>query len=91
MTAEAGDAAVGAPARASATPPLRAELVGRFPLARTLALFTLVFLGLAAPWLSGAVTTPRDAQAQFQPQLNFLAKSLAEGQPPLWTPHVFAG
>src|SRR5947207_5415424 len=62
-----------------------------FPLARTLALYTLAFLALAAPWLTGAVTIPWDAKAQFQPQLNFLARSLVEGQSPLWTPNVFAG
>src|SRR5215475_4105569 len=45
----------------------------------------------AAPWLSGTVTIPWDAKAQFQPQLSFLARSLAQGQSPLWTPNVFAG
>jgi hypothetical protein len=56
-----------------------------------LALYALAFLALAAPWLSGAVTIPWDAKAQFQPQLNFLANSLAQGQSPLWTPNVFSG
>jgi hypothetical protein len=56
-----------------------------------LPIYAVAFLVLAAPWLSGAVTIPWDAKAQFQPQLNFLAKSLAEGQSPIWTPNVFAG
>jgi Bacterial membrane protein YfhO len=91
MSVEAGKAAVGVYARAPAAPFVRAQLVGRFPLASTLALYTAAFLALSAPWLSGAVTIPWDAKAQFQPQLQFLAKSLAEGQSPLWTPNVFAG
>ena len=89
MTAAASNVQVGAPRPIAA--PARTELVDRFPLARTLALYAVAFLALAAPWLSGAVTIPWDAKAQFQPQLNFLAKSLAEGHSPFWTPNVFAG
>ncbi len=43
------------------------------------------------PWLSGAVTIPWDAKAQFLPQIQFLAQSLARGESPLWAPYVFAG
>ena len=62
-----------------------------FPLASALGLFAVGFLVLAWPWLSGAVTIPYDAKSQFFPQLTFLARSLAEGQSPFWTPNVFAG
>ena len=48
-------------------------------------------LALAWPWLSGAVAIPYDAKSQFYPQLAFLARSLAAGQSPFWTPNVFAG
>jgi hypothetical protein len=58
--------------------------------------FAIVALGvvwtvLAWPWLSGRVTIPWDAKAQFLPQLQFLARSFAEGQSPFWAPYVFAG
>lgn len=46
---------------------------------------------IAWPWLSGRVTVPWDAKAQFLPQLQFLAHSLADGDSPFWTPYVFAG
>src|SRR5260370_19789207 len=49
------------------------------------------FAVLSWPWLSGAVTSPWDAKAQFQPELQFLASSLARGEQPFWTPNVFAG
>ena len=54
-------------------------------------LFAAAFLALASPWLSGRVTIPWDAKAQFLPQVQFLAASLAEGQSPFWAPYVFAG
>lgn len=62
-----------------------------FPLLAALAIYLLGFLVLSWPWLSGAVTIPWDAKAQFQPELQFLARSLHEGQSPFWTPNVFAG
>ena len=43
------------------------------------------------PWLSGRVTIPWDAKAHFQPQIQFLARSLADGQSPFWAPYVFSG
>jgi hypothetical protein len=53
--------------------------------------YTAAFILLSWPWLSGAVTIPWDAKAQFQPNLQFLASSLARGDSPFWTPNVFAG
>ena len=55
------------------------------------ALITLCWLAFCWPWLSGAVTIPWDAKAHFQPQIQFLAASLARGELPFWTPNVFAG
>jgi hypothetical protein len=55
------------------------------------AIYTAAFALLSWPWLSGAVTIPWDAKAQFQPELQFLASSLARGEEPFWTPNVFAG
>src|ERR1700756_2162858 len=63
----------------------------RFPLVAATAIFLLAFLILAWPWLSGAITIPWDAKAQFQPELQFLARSFHQGQSPFWTPNVFAG
>lgn len=54
-------------------------------------LFLLCWFVCCAPWLSGYVTIPWDAKAHFQPQLQFLAKALASGESPFWTPHVFSG
>src|SRR6266849_3849386 len=62
---------------------------------RTFALSVVFYIAafaiLSWPWLSGAVTIPWDAKAQFQPELQFLASSLARGESPFWTPNVFAG
>src|SRR5215467_7521335 len=63
----------------------------RFPLGAALGLYTIAFLGLASPWLLGVVAIPYDAKSQFYPQLAFLARSIASGQSPFWTPNVFAG
>jgi hypothetical protein len=56
-----------------------------------IALYAAAFAALAGPWLSGAVTIPWDAKAQFLPNLQFLAASLARGDSPFWTPNLFAG
>jgi hypothetical protein len=56
-----------------------------------LILFALSTLLIRWPWLSGAVTIPWDAKAHFQPQIQFLAQSLAAGQSPFWAPFVFSG
>jgi hypothetical protein len=60
-------------------------------LAGLLALYIAAFAALAWPWLSGAVTIPWDAKSQFQPELQFLATSLAHGESPFWTPNIYAG
>lgn len=53
--------------------------------------FMACWLVLAWPWLSGAVTIPYDAKAQFLPPIQFLAHSLWNGESPFWTPFVFSG
>lgn len=63
----------------------------RFPLVSTLCVYTVAVLVLASPWLLGVVAIPYDAKSTFYPQLVFLARSIAEGQSPFWTPNVFAG
>jgi hypothetical protein len=63
----------------------------RWPLAQVLVFLAIVWTALAWPWLSGAVAIPWDAKAHFQPQLSFLAQSIARGEWPFWTPFVFAG
>jgi hypothetical protein len=61
------------------------------PWAFSFALFLLTSLIIDWPWLSGRVTIPWDAKAQFLPQIQFLAQSLARGESPAWTPFVFSG
>jgi len=63
----------------------------RAPYAAAIVVFAAAFAILAWPWLSGSVTIPWDAKAQFQPELQFLATSLAHGESPFWSPNVFAG
>lgn len=53
--------------------------------------FAACFAVMTWPWLSGRVTIPWDAKAHFQPQIQFLADSLARGELPFWNPYVFAG
>ena len=53
--------------------------------------FALVWLYLCWPWLSGRVAIPWDAKAHFYPQFAFLARSLAAGLSPFWTPNIFDG
>ena len=57
----------------------------------TVALFALAFLVPAWPWLSGAVTVPYDAKSTFLPAVEFIARALATGESPFWTPNIFAG
>src|SRR5262249_22228657 len=59
--------------------------------ALSVAVYTAAFAVLAWPWLSGALTIPWDAKSQFQPELQFLATSLARGESPFWTPNIYAG
>src|SRR3954454_19284962 len=63
----------------------------RFSLAGAFGLYSIAFLALASPWLSGAVEIPYDAASQFYPPFAFLARSFATGQSPFWTPNIFAG
>src|SRR5262245_31237054 len=56
-----------------------------------LLLLFLAALVIGWPWLSGRVTIPWDVKAHFQPQIQFLAQSLADGQSPFWAPYVFSG
>jgi hypothetical protein len=53
--------------------------------------FAAAALVIGWPWLSGKVTIPWDAKATFQPQIQFLAQSLASGQSPFWLPFAFSG
>jgi hypothetical protein len=55
------------------------------------AAFALAWLWFCWPWLSGAVTIPWDAKAQFAPQVQFMARAIHAGDSPFWTPHAFAG
>jgi hypothetical protein len=63
----------------------------KFPLAAAIGLFAIGFAVLGWPWFSGAVTIPYDGKSTFYTQLAFLARSLADGQSPFWTPNVYAG
>ena len=65
--------------------------VGDWALSPIVAAFVLLFVGMTWKWISGAATIPWDAKAHFQPQIQFLAQSLARGQWPWWNPYVFAG
>lgn len=69
------------------------RFVGREQGSRLMALafLAMAWAVLAWPWLSGTVTIPWDAKAQFLPQLQFLAASFAKGESPFWAPYVFAG
>jgi hypothetical protein len=62
-----------------------------YQLLPAIVLVAAAWLLLAWPWLSGTVTVPWDSKAHFQPQLAFLAQSLAAGESPFWAPQVFAG
>ena len=48
-------------------------------MALAVAIFLLAAIVIGWPWLSGRVTIPWDAKAHFQPQIQFLAQSLARG------------
>ena len=69
------------------------RFVGREQGSQAFALTCLaaVWTLLAWPWLSGSVTIPWDAKAQFLPQLQFLAASFAKGESPFWNPYAFSG
>ncbi len=54
-------------------------------------LFAICWVVFEWPWLTGSVTIPWDAKAQFAPQVQFLASSIARGESPFWNPFAFAG
>lgn len=62
-----------------------------WPLLKPLLLLVAGWIIMAWPWLSGRVTIPWDAKAQFLPQIQFLAQSIARGESPFWAPFVFSG
>jgi hypothetical protein len=55
------------------------------------AALALAWLLFAWPWLRGGVTIPWDGNAQFAPQVQFMANSIAAGQWPFWNPFVYSG
>jgi hypothetical protein len=65
--------------------------VGQWPLTPVVVAFVLLFAAMTWKWVSGSATIPWDAKAHFQPQIQFLAQSLARGEWPWWNPFVFAG
>jgi hypothetical protein len=64
---------------------------GEWPLTPVIAAFVFLFAAITSKWISGAATIPWDAKAHFQPQIQFLAQSLARGEWPWWNPYVFSG
>ena len=66
-------------------------MTSRRDLTATIAIFALLFLVPAWPWLSGAVTIPYDAKSTFFSPVAFMARAFASGQSPFWAPEVFAG
>ena len=65
--------------------------VPAWPMLWPLVSFAAAALVIGWPWLLGKVTIPWDAKATFQPQIQFLAQSLAGGQSPFWLPFAFSG
>jgi hypothetical protein len=55
------------------------------------AVFTLAWAWFCWPWLSGTVTIPWDAKAQFAPQVQFMARAIHAGDSPFWLPYAFGG
>jgi hypothetical protein len=74
-------------------PGLERPFSDRVPLRgwHAIAAFALASLLIRWPWLAGSEAIPWDAKAHFQPQIQFLAQSLADHQSPFWTPYVFSG
>ena len=78
-------------AQATPTPTPDGWGSGHWRLLPVIATFAGCFLAMTWPWVAGFVTIPWDAKAQFQPQIQFLAESLARGEAPWWNPFVFSG
>ncbi len=74
-----------------APPGLHDNPLEQSPTLAALIAFALGWLTLAWPWLSGRFTIPWDAKAEFLPQIQFLAASLARGESPSWNPYIFSG
>ncbi len=62
-----------------------------WPLLPVAAVFALIWLLFALPWLNGGLTIPWDAKAHFAPQIQFMATSIARGEWPFWNPFAFSG
>jgi hypothetical protein len=62
-----------------------------WPFPPVAALFAVCWVLFGWPWLTGSVTIPWDAKAQFAPQAQFLAASIARGESPFWNPFAFGG
>ena len=81
---------IGAALRAGANQGVETDRAG-WSLLPVMAAFLGCFLLMIWPWVFGRVTIPWDAKAHFQPQIQFLADSLARGEWPWWNPFVFSG
>jgi hypothetical protein len=73
------------------TTPSSSASAAEWALAPVIACFVLLFAAMTWKWISGTATIPWDAKAHFQPQIQFLAQSLARGEWPWWNPYVFSG
>src|SRR3974390_1442436 len=69
----------------------RSSKAAGFSLAAAFGIYTAAFLAVASPWLLGFVQVPWDSVSTFYPPFAFLARSIAAGQSPFWTPNIFAG
>ena len=67
------------------------DAASAWPYLPVAALFAMCWVVFGWPWLTGSVTIPWDAKAQFAPQVQFLASSIARGESPFWTPFAFSG
>ena len=74
-----------------ALPPVSGWDGRHWPKLPVIGAFALLFLAMTWPWVFGLVTIPWDAKAHFQPQIQFLADSIAKGEWPWWNPYVFSG
>lgn len=82
---------IGARLEAATRSLTRADAGADWPLWPVAMGFLACFGLMTWPWLLGTVTIPWDAKAHFQPQIQFLADSIARGEAPWWNPFVFSG